>query len=352
MARLTKQLRARRYLQASLESGRPGLPAHEHERLQKLMRSHEESYAGVRRHAVHGEPRHFDKPLTRNEREHQAHLRRETRLTPGESKDVRSELDRELAGTLARARESDAARTASSAAGAGAGAIGVATRGGGNTLLYVIGGGLLLLLIYQLVAGKAGELIGSIVGVGTGAARAFIAPADPLLSLETALGAAPIAAGSSSSKSPSPPSSSAPAAAPNAAGYVAPLVGAKRERTDQGVDYAAAPGSAVRAIGAGVITSIYPFYQGQPAIVEKLTSGPARGRSIYYAEQLTPGVRVGQRVGAGATIASVAPSGTGLELGWASASGNPLAQSTGGYTEGQETGAGRSFSAFLKALGI
>lgn len=351
--RLSKQLRARRYLQASMERGYTNLPEHERDRLGRLMREHEHAYPGVRQHAIVGARKHFDKPLHAGEREHQAHLRRESRMAPGELEDARTELDRELAGTFARARQSGAGSAAGAAAAGGASAAGAALRGGGSGLMYAVGIGLLLILLYVLLTGsegpgRLGGLFSGLVGVGTGAARSFIAPVDPIASLESALGAGPIHGGSSASSS-----SPAPAAPPaGAAGYVAPLVGATRERTDQGVDYSAAPGSAVRAIGAGTITNIYPFYKGQPAIVERLSSGPLKGRSIYYAEQLTPSVRVGARVGAGSTIARVARAGTGLELGWASGSGNPLAQSQGGYTEGHPTAAGESFSAFLKALGI
>ncbi len=138
-------------------------------------------------------------------------------------------------------------------------------------------------------------------------------------------------------------------------GYVNPFAGAKElhpERIDMGVDYSMAPGSLIAAIGEGRVTAIEPnWYAGQPLLAYQLTSGPMAGKSIYLAEQIEPLVAAGEHIKAGQPIARYAPSGTGIETGWAQASGEPLAKVAGGYREGELTTAGREMSAFLERLG-
>lgn len=137
--------------------------------------------------------------------------------------------------------------------------------------------------------------------------------------------------------------------------YVSPFAGAHglvRGREDEGIDFTAAPGSKIGAIGAGVIDAIVKgWFKGQPLIEEKLTSGSHKGQFVYYAEQLKSAVSLGQRVRAGQTIGTVAGSGTGLELGFGAGGGRTLAQATTGYTEGQKTPAAAEFSKFLASLG-
>lgn len=139
------------------------------------------------------------------------------------------------------------------------------------------------------------------------------------------------------------------------AAYVNPFLGDATitpERIDQGVDYALSPGESIKAIGDAIIRGIIPnWYSGQPLLWYQLTGGPRKGQYVYVAEQISPTVRPGQSVKAGATIATYASSGTGLETGFAQASGATLAQSTGGYKEGQLTAAGDLFSKFLEGLG-
>jgi murein DD-endopeptidase MepM/ murein hydrolase activator NlpD len=128
--------------------------------------------------------------------------------------------------------------------------------------------------------------------------------------------------------------------------------GAQQGRTDMGVDFSATPGSAVDAIGAGVVTAIIKnWYKGQPLIEERLTSGPNKGQYVYYAEQIKSLVNIGQQVKAGQRIGTVAQQGTGLELGFGAAGGKTLAQATTGYHEGQVTPAGQAFAQFLKSIG-
>lgn len=128
--------------------------------------------------------------------------------------------------------------------------------------------------------------------------------------------------------------------------------GVTGERIDQGVDFSAPPGSSLLSLGRGRIVHISSdFYEGQPSITEELLAGPLKGKDFYYAEQISPLVREGQYVGAGQLIATVAPKGTGLELGFGTPSGVPLAQSTGGYIEGDSTAAGVAANDVLHGLG-
>lgn len=224
---------------------------------------------------------------------------------------------------------------------------GRAAKGGRNIALLIVGYSLLLILVYLVVARK--PIVDAIVGgswIGSYAAKAWVAPVDPL----AALGAGkPISSGASSSTSTG---STGPLPTPNAQGYVAPFAGATPERVDMGQDFALKPGAPIRAIGNAVIKAIQPnWYKGQPLIAYELTAGPAKGRQIYAAEQITPTVKVGQRVRAGQMIATYAAQGTGLETGWFNGK-ETLAQSTTGYTEGAESPAGKSFSNFLKQLGV
>jgi murein DD-endopeptidase MepM/ murein hydrolase activator NlpD len=134
-------------------------------------------------------------------------------------------------------------------------------------------------------------------------------------------------------------------------GYVHPVPGFTQERTDQGVDFAGKPGAPIRAIGNGRVLGITSnWYQGQPFVYYELTSGPAKGKVVYVAEQIIPAVRKGDEIRTGQPIGHYASSGTGIETGFATKSGQTLAHATTGYTEGQETRAGKEFAAFLKTL--
>jgi len=126
------------------------------------------------------------------------------------------------------------------------------------------------------------------------------------------------------------------------------------ERIDQGQDFSMAPGTPIKAIGAGVVQGIMGgWYKGQPYLAYKLTQGPNAGKTVYLAEQIVPDVHAGQQVAAGQTIATYASSGTGIEMGFANPNNwqQTLAQATTGYTEGEVTPAGQAFSQFLKQIG-
>jgi hypothetical protein len=146
------------------------------------------------------------------------------------------------------------------------------------------------------------------------------------------------------------------------AGYVNPLAGAtvKPERIDQGVDYAGT-GTLV-AIGAARITHVATSNTGWPgAFLEyQLLDGADAGCYAFYAEGVTPveGLRVGQTVNAGDTIATIIPNyPTGIELGWgAGIDTKAYAKVSGQWSATEDrdniaSAAGKNFSALIAALG-
>jgi murein DD-endopeptidase MepM/ murein hydrolase activator NlpD len=140
-------------------------------------------------------------------------------------------------------------------------------------------------------------------------------------------------------------------------GYVNPLANAQvtPERIDQGVDYAGT--GSLGAIGPGVVTQVVPTgsgWEGEGYVEYKLTAGPYAGKSVFYAEGVTPTVSVGQTLSAGQQVATLIPgSPHGIEIGWAAGKGEQAYASAygGGYTEGQPTAAGKAFSDLVASLG-
>jgi hypothetical protein len=146
------------------------------------------------------------------------------------------------------------------------------------------------------------------------------------------------------------------------AGYVNPLGGAtvKPERVDQGVDYAGS--GALVAIGAARITHLATSNTGWPGtfLEYQLLDGADAGCYVFYAEGVTPvdGLRVGQTVNAGDTLATIIPNyPTGIELGWGAGIGTKAYAKVSGQwspTDDQDniaTAAGKNFSALIAALG-
>jgi len=143
----------------------------------------------------------------------------------------------------------------------------------------------------------------------------------------------------------------------SASGYVSPLANAHvtPERIDQGVDYAGT--GTLGAIGPGVVTNVVKTgsaWEGGGYVEYKLTSGPYAGKSVFYAEGVTPTVSVGQRLAAGQPVATLIPGAShGIEIGWAAGRGEQAYASAygGGYTEGNPTAAGKAFSDLVASLG-
>jgi hypothetical protein len=146
-------------------------------------------------------------------------------------------------------------------------------------------------------------------------------------------------------------------ATPNASGYVNPLAGAqvRPERIDQGVDYAGS--GTLGALGPGVVTKVVQTgsgWEGGGYVEYKLTAGPYAGRYVFYAEGVTPTVQEGQTLSPGQPVATIIPgSSHGIEIGWGSGQGESAYASAGGggYSEGQMTAAGKSFSDLIASLG-
>jgi hypothetical protein len=147
-------------------------------------------------------------------------------------------------------------------------------------------------------------------------------------------------------------------AALNASGYVNPLANAsvRPERVDQGVDYAGS--GTLGAIGPGVVTQVVQSgsgWEGGGYVEYKLTAGPYAGKSIYYAEGVTPTVTVGETLAPGQPVATIIPGAPhGVELGFASGRGDQTSYATaygGGYSEGALTAAGLAFSNLVASLG-
>ncbi len=149
---------------------------------------------------------------------------------------------------------------------------------------------------------------------------------------------------------------------PAVEGYVNPLASAHvtGERIDQGVDYAGT--GSLAALGPGRITYLATMATGWPgAFIEyRLSSGSDAGCFVYYAEGVKPvrGLRVGQTVRAGQTIAQLIPGWpTGIELGWGAGShaqtyaARNRQWSARSDADSKASSAGRSFSNLIAGLG-
>lgn len=138
-------------------------------------------------------------------------------------------------------------------------------------------------------------------------------------------------------------------------GYTNPFSAAKGlswTRTDQGVDACMQAGSPLLAFAPSkYVQVVSDFYNGQPAIVLQVLSGPLAGKDWYWSEEITPTISVGQTVKAGQTVATYASAGTCIEIGWwAIDVGRPLG-GVEGYTEGYSTPSGADFRYLLQRLG-
>jgi hypothetical protein len=197
----------------------------------------------------------------------------------------------------------------------------------------------------QAATGTAGA------GDSTGASTGGASFANALAAAQA--GGSTAAGGTAASGTPGAAGTGS-AAAP---GYVNPLANAsvRAERIDQGVDYAGS--GTLGAIGPGVVTNVVQTgsgWEGGGYVEYKLTAGPYAGRSIFYAEGVTPTVQVGQTLTPGQPVATIIPgSAHGIEIGFAAGKGEAAYASAygGGYSEGQRTAAGQAFSDLLASLG-
>jgi nucleoid-associated protein YgaU len=133
----------------------------------------------------------------------------------------------------------------------------------------------------------------------------------------------------------------------SSSGYVNPIgAGLVHERVDQGVDFTGS--GSLYALGSGTVVNVYN--SGWPGGVF-LGIHLDAGQYVYYAEDITAAVGVGQRVTAGQYIGRANGGGSGIELGWAAPPGNgdSAAHAAGQYA--YPTSEGASFNALLASLG-
>jgi hypothetical protein len=151
------------------------------------------------------------------------------------------------------------------------------------------------------------------------------------------------------------------AAASSASVYSNPLrsvSGLIPERVDMGVDFGGA--GPVYALGNAVITNATASNSGWPGggwITYRLTSGPAAGLMVYFAEDVTPSVQVGQTVTSSTVIGNMFNGSAGVETGWAMPDGSSAESQlpeAGGISGGGPfpTEVGLNFEAMLRALGV
>jgi hypothetical protein len=114
------------------------------------------------------------------------------------------------------------------------------------------------------------------------------------------------------------------------------------------------------ALGSGTIrVTSEAGWPGGAFIALQLDQGQFRGQVVYYAENVTPAVRVGQHVNAGDMVGILHDAYPDLEIGWAGGGalggrlGDALAPTEGAVSgvEGVSTAVGVSFNQVLVSLG-
>jgi hypothetical protein len=129
-----------------------------------------------------------------------------------------------------------------------------------------------------------------------------------------------------------------------------PVPGWTRGRIDMGVDFSATPGTQILAPLDAVVLRIGA--PGWPGGGGGVLLQLANGRYMFIYESVQALVAAGDRVHAGQVIAvgSESSSSTGIEIGFADASGSPLAAPV--YSEGDVTAWGQLMDQFLSELGV
>jgi hypothetical protein len=164
-------------------------------------------------------------------------------------------------------------------------------------------------------------------------------------------------------QTPTSESTSTPTSTPTTTsdGYANPIRGVSGlipERIDMGVDFGGS--GPVYAVGDAVITNAQGNNAGWPCggwITYQLTSGPAKGLSVYVAEDVTPTVAVGENVSSSTVIANMYSGGAGIETGWAMPDGSSAESQlavAGGISGGGPfpTVVGLNFEKLLESLGV
>lgn len=124
--------------------------------------------------------------------------------------------------------------------------------------------------------------------------------------------------------------------------------GLTQGRIDQGVDYQGSGN--LYALGSGTIVATHNSgWPGLGTFIALKLDNPSGAMSpiVYYAEDITPAVKVGQRVTAGQIVGRATGGSTGIEVGWGStAIGAALAHGASGVTN-----EGQNFFNLVKSLG-
>ncbi len=138
-----------------------------------------------------------------------------------------------------------------------------------------------------------------------------------------------------------------------------PIPGFTIGRDDMGVDATAAPGTGIYAPASSTLVQVLPnWYAGQPLLLFQFASQPSGAPSDYWyvGEEIDPvTTTIGTRFAAGARVASFAASGTGIEIGWGSATSDSrtLAGETDPGAASPPAGAPTSWGeTFKEAFGI
>jgi murein DD-endopeptidase MepM/ murein hydrolase activator NlpD len=187
---------------------------------------------------------------------------------------------------------------------------------------------------------------------GRGSGHLFPTTPSPGLNVATLAPPPPGAA-----PSPATPTIVLPPLSPDL--YVNPLArisNLQPKRIDQGVDYAGS--GPLVALGTGTIrTTNEGGWPGGAFIALQLDHGLFAGQVIYYAENITPTVRVGQHVNVGDVVGILHDAFPNLEIGWGGGGraggtlGDTLARSNGGAVEGVSSAVGVNFNRLLVFLG-
>jgi hypothetical protein len=126
-------------------------------------------------------------------------------------------------------------------------------------------------------------------------------------------------------------------------------------RIDEGVDYGG--NGPVFALGDGVVLSTTGPWPGGAFTTYRLTDGPAAGKLVYLAENVTPSVTVGQTVTPNTVIGQMHASYPYIETGWATDQyGDTMAAVNNQWTAADDsaslpTAYGINFNQLLVSLG-
>lgn len=138
-----------------------------------------------------------------------------------------------------------------------------------------------------------------------------------------------------------------------------PIPGFAIGRDDMGVDATAQPGAGIYApLASHLVQVLQDWYGSQPLLLFQFDSPPPGAPSDYWyvAEQIAPvTTAIGTSFQAGQRVASFASSGTGIEIGWGSATSNSrtLAGATDPAAAGAPAGSTTTWGeSFKSAFGI